>query len=91
MMSIIGWIVIVYIFMGCGFMMWFYTVLYKHDCLDSFIDSICEEFESLGLKIGEYSAFMEVMFTLLLIIGWTIMLTMIIVEKFLISGKDRAD
>lgn len=91
MMNIIGWIAIVYIFVGCGFMMWFYTVLDNHDCLDSFIDSISEEFESLGLKIGEHTAFMEVMFTLLLIVGWTIMLTMIIVEKILISRKDRAD
>ncbi len=91
MMNIIGWVAIVYIFMGCGFMMWFYTVLNKHDCLDSFIDSVCEEFEDLGLIIGEHTAFIEVMFTLLLIIGWTVMLTMLIVEKILISRKDRAN
>ena len=91
-MNIIGWVAIIYIFIGCGFMMWFYAVLYKHDYLDSFIDSVCEEFESLGLKIGEHAVFMEVMFTLLLIMGWTIMLTMLIVEKILISRKkDRAD
>ena len=92
MMNIIGWLAIVYIFMGCGFMMWFYAVLYKHDCLDSFIDSICEEFEGLGLKIGEHAVFMEVMFTLIITLAWVIMLTMIIVEKILISKKeDEAD
>jgi len=92
MMNIIGWLSVIYIFIGCGVMMWFYIHLDRHDRLDGFIDGICDDFtNNLGLQIGEHYAFVEVFFTLLLINGWIVFIITIIYEKILRSIKDRAN
>jgi hypothetical protein len=92
MMNIIGWLAVIYIFIGCGVMMWFYILLDRHDCLDGFIDGICDEFTNdLGLQIGEHYAFIEVFVTLLLINGWAVFIITLIYEKILRSRKDRAN
>lgn len=92
MMSIIGWIAVIYIFIGCGVMMWFYVYLDKHDRLDGFIDGLCEKITNeIGMKIGEHHHLIEVLFTLLLIMGWVVYILIFICEEILRSRKDRAD
>ena len=92
MMNIIGWLAVIYIFIGCGIMMWFYTYLDKHDRLDGFIDGLCDNITNeIGMKIGEYYHLIDVMFTLLLIVAWSVFIIIIICEKILRSRKDRAN
>lgn len=91
-MSVIGWLAVIYIFIGCGVVMLFYIHLDRHDCLDGFIDGICDDFlNDLKLQIGEHYKFVEVFFTLLLATAWIVFIITIIYEKILRSRKDRAD
>lgn len=93
MMSIIGWVAIFYLIAGLAFMMWYWTYLCIRDLSSSFIDEICDEFtHSLGLRIGEHPVYIEVMFTMLLIIAWIVFVASIIYELILLkSKKDRAN
>ena len=92
MMGIIGWVAIFYLVAGLAFMMWYWTYLCMNDLSSSFIDEVSDEFKyDLGLRIGEHPVYIEVMFTVLLIIAWIVLVTTIIYEKILRSRKDRAD
>lgn len=76
MMSIIGWVALIYVFIGCGLTITLYAILSYYDDFEYFTGDIYDNFKKIEFNVSY--EFANSFTTVVLIFNWVLVLLVVI-------------
>jgi hypothetical protein len=87
MMSIIGWVALIYVFIGCGLTVTLYAILSYYDDFEYFTEDIYDNFKKIGINVSY--EFANSFTTVTLIFNWV--LVILVVTYLIIQDKKESE
>lgn len=84
MMSIIGWVALIYVFIGCGLTITLYAIISYYDDFEYFTEDIYDNYKKLGCNVSY--EFANSFTTVLLIFNWVLV---ILVTIYLVIQDEK--